>query len=496
MGVVQKDSFKTLIVQYLGLFLGYINKGLLFIWLLTAEQIGLVNLLVSVGLLFGNLSGLGSSYAIWKFFPFLKNKENNHNGFFLLISVVCLVGALIFSILSLVFYQEITSYFSERSKLFVDYYFWIIPLGIANIMFMIIESFLRSMYHNVISVVAYEIVLRGAITVSLVLIGIGWINFDTFLVLNCLVYFVPVLIVGMYMRRIGELHLSFRRLKVPRRIRKIILTFSLFSYVNSIGALVVVTLDAMMIASMIGLKATGVYTTIIYLTSALQIPYKSLNRISAPLVADYWKERKMEEMNTLYRKFSSISLFMSMGMFLGVWINRYELMQLLPKEFGEGMYVFLFLMIGRLFDMYMGLNGMIFTTSKKYRYDILFTVSLILIVYLLNLKLIPVFGITGAAIATAIGLVVYNVGRVIFIYVVYRLHPFEWKQIYLLLLSAVLLAGFQVVPWPESVWFSFVVKSIIFSALYLGCTYYFRLEHEVVALVDRFVSRLRRKRAE
>ena len=80
MGLVQKDALRTTLISYTGLALGYVNKGLLFLIFLTTEQIGLLNLLVAVGTLFGGLAGLGSPYALWRFFPFLKNKEKKHHG--------------------------------------------------------------------------------------------------------------------------------------------------------------------------------------------------------------------------------------------------------------------------------------------------------------------------------------------------------------------------------------------------------------------------------
>ena len=46
MGIVQKESFWSTIASYLGIGLGYINKGFLFIILLESFQIGLINLLL------------------------------------------------------------------------------------------------------------------------------------------------------------------------------------------------------------------------------------------------------------------------------------------------------------------------------------------------------------------------------------------------------------------------------------------------------------------
>ena len=72
MGLVQKDALRTTLISSFGLVLGYLNKGLLFLLIFSTEQIGVVNLIFSLGVLFAQFSNLGSLYSIWKFFPFLK----------------------------------------------------------------------------------------------------------------------------------------------------------------------------------------------------------------------------------------------------------------------------------------------------------------------------------------------------------------------------------------------------------------------------------------
>ena len=103
MGLVQKDAFRTMVISYVGLVLGYLNKGLLFILLFSATEIGLINLIVSIGTLFAQLANLGAIYTVWKFFPFFKNPEKKHFGFlpFMLLLVLC--GILVFTILYILF---------------------------------------------------------------------------------------------------------------------------------------------------------------------------------------------------------------------------------------------------------------------------------------------------------------------------------------------------------------------------------------------------------
>jgi O-antigen/teichoic acid export membrane protein len=312
MGFIQKDALRTMLISYLGLILGYVNKGLLFLVFLSTEQIGLVNLIVAVGLLFAQFSNLGSIYAIWRFFPFFRNKEKNNYGFLTMMLIIVGVGILLCTAATFLFQDKIAEYYSEKSKEFVHYYYWIIPVGIANVLFLIFENYLRSMYNNILSVFVYEFLFRLLITILLVLFAFNYIDFEFFLIAHSLVYFVPTLVLAIYLIRINELRFKLSEIQIPKRFKKIIWNFSLFSYFNSLGTLLVTTLDAMMIASMIGLEATGVYTTVIYLSSALQIPYKSLLRVSSPLIPMYWKERNYDEMNQLYTKVSSISLIIAL----------------------------------------------------------------------------------------------------------------------------------------------------------------------------------------
>lgn len=486
MGFIKKDAIKTMFLSYLGMFLGYFNKAFLFVWVLSVEQIGLINLLVSVSLLFGNLSSLGTNYAIWKFFPFLKNKQNKNHGFLPLVLLISLLGASIFTILIIVFKDFLLGFYIKKSVLFIEYYYWVIVLGFSAVLYQTLETFLRSMYKNIVAVIVYELILRISITFLLILLWLNVINFQLFVVLHCLFYFIPVTILIIYLIYLKEWSLSIKEIKIPKKLQTIIISYTSFSYFNSIGNIFVTTIDAMMIASFLGLKYTGIYTTIIFITSALQIPYKSLLRITNPIIPQYWKEKNIEKMEKLYKKFSSVNLVISLVIFVLFWINRNEFFSLLPNEFNEGIYVFLFVMIGKLVDMYMGLNGVIFVTSKKYKYDLIFTFTLIISVIVFNNYLIPIYGMAGAAISTAIGMIIYNVGRLIFVWVVYKIHPFQLNQLVVFLIVATLLFIMEMLPTFSNLLVVQVgLKSFVFLVLFAIPFYIFKLEPEILGFFKK-----------
>lgn len=479
MGVVQKDAIRTMFISYAGIGLGYLNKGLLFLIILQTDEIGLINLLLSVGILFSRLSGFGVTYTTLKFLPYFKNDKNNHNGYLLFSLLITLVGALIFTLLYLLFRQEIGELYVSRSAKFLDYYYWALPIGIGYVIFLTFEAYLRAFYKNIISVFANDIFLRLAVTFTLVLYGMEWINFDTFVAIHSIAYLFPMILLTFYLIKNKELNLKISTINISKRFRKILTQYAAFNYINSVGAVLVSSLDIIMIASLVGLKATGVYATVVFLTSAIQVPYLSILRISTPLVAEHWKHREMKEMQTLYTKVSSTGLLIGLSLFVFIWLNIDLAFSFLKPEFTSGIWVFFFLMIGKLLDMFFGINGTIFSTSKKFKYDILFTIGLIGIVYFLNLIFIPKWGIAGAAISTAMALITYNIGRIIFVWKMLKMHPFTINQFAIIALGIItMLLGTYVGDFFVNLWIRFIIVSFLFLLVFIAPILAFNLEPE------------------
>lgn len=486
MGFVQKHAFKTMIISYLGLVLGYVNKGVLFIIVLSTEQIGLINLLLSVGMLFSQFANFGTFNSVIKFLPYFKNNGIKNSTFFKLNIRIVFFGIFLFSIISILLKGEINHFFGEKSSLFVDNYYWIIPLGIANVFFVLFESFLRGFHKNVIPVLFNDFVLRIMISIILFLMWFKYLNYQQFLTIYCLIHLISPIVLYFSIVRDKSIDSERIDLKVSSKFKKIILNYSLFSYSNTLGIIIVTTMDTLMITYYDGLKATGIYTTILYLISAVQIPYRSLYRVSEPLVAIYWREKKFDELKELYKKLSSISFVIILYMFLLVWVNRIEIFGFLPSEYLIGIWVFFFLIIGKVVDLFSGLNGAILVTSKKFKYDIFFTIVLLGLVFGMNLFLIPLYGIVGAAISTSFAIIVYNLGRLTIVWKSYNLHPFDSKQFYVLLLFFGVLLLFEFSP---SINLNSIVKilgnSIIVSLIYFLIIFKFNLNNDIIQYTNK-----------
>jgi O-antigen/teichoic acid export membrane protein len=312
----------------------------------------------------------------------------------------------------------------------------------------------------------------------------------------------PALVLMGYLIYHQELHYSLKHITIPKRFRKIILSFSLFSYVNTLATMVVVTMDAVMIGGMIGLAATGIYTTMVQVTSAMLIPFRAMTRVSSPIVAKLWKEKNMKGLQEIYQKSSGAGLFIGLLSFLGLWLPVHELFSFLKPEFSAGIPVLFFLLLGRVVDMYCGLNGIIFATSRKYKYDLLFTVFLCAGIYVLNRLLIPRYGIAGVGFATGFIFVFYNVSRSVYIYWAYRLNPFHWGHTKPLMVFLGVLGIYYV-----SVYFFpfYSDSTTIYKLLRIGCieslvfigfvvpVLRFNLEPEAAGYARSFMENIKRR---
>lgn len=494
MGIIQKDALRTAIVSYVGMLLGYVNKVLLFVIFLTQEEVGLISLIFQLGLLFALFANLGSINSMWKFFPYFNNPKKQHHGFLSLNLIIALIGVLLVSIIYVVFQESIKNYFETKSSMFIDYYYWVLVLGVLILIFKILENYLRALYKNVFAVIANDFIFRIVNMLILILYGFNWFHFDTFLVLLCVSQAIPALLLICYTIYLNEWYINPNSISIPRKFQKIILVFSMYSYLNTLAAILVISLDSIMIAGLIGLADLGAYGIVLYLIRAVMIPYGSIMRVSSPIVAQNWKDRDMVKMNELYKRVSSVTLFIGLFLFLGTWVSIDEIFSLLPKEYAIGIPVFLILMIGRTLDMYMGLNGTILVTSKKYKYDIIFTGSLILLVYVLNLFFIPKLGILGAALSTTFAYFTYNFLRLFFVWKWYKIHPFKLSQLKVFVLFGLVLT---LLLWLDfdigKKWINLSVNSILVIIGFPVVLYLTKIDSEIVEYVDKVLSKLRLK---
>jgi len=120
---------------------------------------------------------------------------------------------------------------------------------------------------------------------------------------------------------------------------------------------------------------------------------------------------------------------------------------------------------------------------------------LVLVVVLvgLNLILIPRYGMTGAAISSAAALGILNLLRYLFLFFKYGLQPYNIRFVYVILFGAVAYLIAYVLPVGLHYLLDLLVRSTIFSILFLLPIYFFRISVDLNQYADNMLKKLKIK---
>ncbi|MCF8461102.1 MAG: oligosaccharide flippase family protein [Flavobacteriales bacterium] len=480
MGIIRKQSIQTSLLSYLGVGLGYINVVLLFPKFFAPEEFGLTRVLIAVVGIASQFALFGLTSVIIRFLPkFRDGDEKNHHGL-LGVSLwwsllgVALVGAILF-----IAQPWVVEFKKDSSGLFFDYYILLFPLLVFEAFYQIFASYTRALYHSVVNVFFKEILLRVTTTILIVLFYFDWLNVSQFMWLFVIQH--GILVVGMiiYLKIIGHFNLIIDRNFLSPQLRKEILHYRAFTMLTNVSSYMLMSVDVVMISYMIGLEDTAFYTVAFYIVALINIPRNAITNISLPVVSDAWKSDDREMIQKVYSKTAINQLFIGVLIFVGIWANQANIFHILPDEYADGKWVLFFVGLARVMDVGFGINGGIISNSSAYRFDTYGNIVLLIITVVLNLIFIPLYGIVGAAGATAISLTSFNFAKYVFLKVKFGFDPFSWRTPVTVLLGLLAYWLSCLVPEQSNFIVDIVIRSSVVVIVYLPISFVLRLSEDV-----------------
>jgi O-antigen/teichoic acid export membrane protein len=497
LGIIQRQTLQATAFAYVGVVIGFVTNALLIPYAFDPDtqeglaQNGLLSLLVKISVILTQLSTLGFANATYRFFPYFRDPENRHNGVLPLTLAVTLGGYLLCMAGLLALKPWVIERNVEKSPLLVEYFLVLVPLTFFQLSFNVLDNYARALYDTVTGTFLKEFVQRLLLLFSVLAYWLGWVSFGPFLVLWTLGFAVPTVLIWAKVYRDGTLHLRPRwrypEVGLARRVRG----YALFAIVTGFTTMIVQFIDSLMVNDYLGLADVGIYGTAMLFGTVVSMPSRGLYRIANTSITQAWKDDDRGTIETIYRKSCLNLLAIGSLVFIGIWANLHNVLQILPPAYAAGYWVIVFFGLGNLFDMATGTNGIILATSPKYRVDLLFYALLVVLTIALNALLIPRFGITGSAAATATTLLLFNAFRTVYVGVVFRLWPFDWRNAAVAALAAgVLAASFLLPRLPLLV--DLPLRSGLITAVFGGTLYALRLSPDVNRLVDSIWERVKR----
>ncbi|HMB98872.1 MAG TPA: oligosaccharide flippase family protein, partial [Balneolaceae bacterium] len=292
MGIIIKQSIQNTIISYAGIALGFVSTILLYPNILSPDEYGLTRLLISLALICAQFAHLGINNIIIRFFPYFSESKESKRKLLTISLAVPFLGFVAFLLLYVIFEDFILSYYEERSVLYIEYYFYLVPLVFAVLFFEVLNSYARALKDSVTGSLLNEVLIRMVIIFFLVIHYFEWITFPQFMAGFVFTYSIQPVYMLIYLFRRNELALALPFKDIKRRFYKGMGVYGAYSLLGGLAMLLVGNIDIIMLSAMTDLGNTAVYAIAFYVASVISIPQRSIGKIATPLLAGFLKEKK------------------------------------------------------------------------------------------------------------------------------------------------------------------------------------------------------------
>ncbi len=498
MGIVIKQGIKSSIISYIGIAIGTFSLLWLFPKFLDPEKIGLLRILQDIPFLLALLVNLGTHGFIDKFFFHFEDKDKKNNGFFFIVLIYPLVGFLIFTLLFFIFNDLWQSFYATKSKLLLNYFDYIYPLTFIIMYTGIFEIYLRANKMISYSNFLREVVIRFFTLIIVLLFIFHLFNLEHLILAFLISNFIILLLIILYIKQKEIFYIEPNIGFINKKLLSDILYFVSFMIPGTVGAIMVQKIDNLMIGAIAkdGLADVGVYSLAYFIGTVVEVPRKSITQITIPLLSKAAKENDVETISMLYKKNSLNQFVIGTILFICIWMNVDNLLSLIPnhEKYLAGKYVILFIGLSKLTDMATSINSEIIQLTKLYKFNLIAMVFLGVVTVLLNLLLIPVYNIVGAAIAFGISILLFNILKTYYIWLKMKIQPFSYHFIHLTLVFIFLLLISFTQPNVEyGIFITLIiiaVKSCGILILYYILIRYLKISDDLNSLIDRILKRI------
>lgn len=436
MGVIKRQGIKHSLVTYLGVIIGGISS--IFIYpLINQGDLGIIQFVLNTSVLLVTFAGFSTSAMAVHFFPIFKNEEKKHNGFLFLLILFTFIASCIF-FLGIYFNQHFgvikTNVRFNQTLPFLLLFtslnsFIILLIGYTSVFSRIV---LPGIFYNILIKIAQPLLIflmaKKLLDLTGALTGLG------------IALVISLISLVLYTNYLKQFHWRPQFGFITPTLIKSMLSYGGFSILVGLGSLVSGKIDQFFIPNMLGYAALPIFNFGMFISEAIDIPRKAFSGIAAPLISDSMKKENYAHVEEIYKKSSLIQFIAGLYLLVGAWVCADNLFQLMPKNgdlYQTGKYVILILGISRLVDMATGLNIEIIAYSKYYRFNFFSLSVLAVLTIVLNLILIPKFGIIGSALATLTSITIVNIWRLFYIKSKINIHPLDTKMLTALIIALI-----------------------------------------------------------
>ena len=184
MGIIKRQGIQNSIITYAGIVIGFVSLLIVQPRFLTKEEIGLTRVLFSFSALIATFMPFGMNSITLKYFPYFRNRDKGHYGFFGLMLLLPLAGFVVIGAVIFLLKGFIISQYIEQSKLFADYFNYVFPFTFLLAFVSVLNAYSISLFKSSFPSFLNDIVIRLVSILLFTLYFIKAVNLDQFVFLS------------------------------------------------------------------------------------------------------------------------------------------------------------------------------------------------------------------------------------------------------------------------------------------------------------------------
>ena len=203
------------------------------------------------------------------------------------------------------------------------------------------------------------------------------------------------------------------------------------------------TVDTFMIGYFMAIGNVGIYNIALNLAGIGTMFLSSFNQIFAPLMSELVIKGDFERIKRNYQIVTKLVFFFSLPIYLIMIAFPREILMFFGADYAFGANCLVIIAAGQIVNSATGSVAVVLAMSGKHVIYLYSNIGMLVLNVILNYFLIPIYGISGAAVATFATVALSNSIRLILVYFMFGIQPYNLSYLKPLFIGTMMIMFFS-----------------------------------------------------
>jgi len=278
---------------------------------------------------------------------------------------------------------------------------------------------------------------------------------------------------------------------------KEILNFSFPVWLSSLMLKFQGNIQTIFIGSLNTIAGVGIFSVASQATTISGEFSSAINTSSKPIIAELHERGDIVQMSRIYQTTNKWVITVQLPIFIMMVMFPAAIMSIFGQSFTGGATALIILAVADLANTATGMGGAIIDMTGYTRLKLINSIARLVLYIGLDFLLIPKFGIIGAALAVLIGEAMVNIARLVEVYVIFKMLPFNvslYKPVAATAIALATLLGVRAAIPLDSNIIIVALQALVFCLIYLAASMLLGFSQEELSLVTNLVKFLKKKK--